>query len=143
MDLRLNQVTVSVTDIPRAAAFYTGLGLVPIVVSDHYRRFVLPRGGATLSLHVCEGPVASTTTVYLESDDLDGVHAALTGRGYVFEHGPVDQSWNWREARLRDPDGNVLCLYQAGDDRLDPPWRVRSAESDSAVAAARRAEGRS
>jgi catechol 2,3-dioxygenase-like lactoylglutathione lyase family enzyme len=32
--------------------------------------------------------------------------------------------WLWREARLVDPSGNVICLYHAGANRLDPPWRV-------------------
>ena len=137
MDLRMNQVTVAVTDVERAAAFYAGLGLVPIVVSDHYRRFVLPNGGATFSLHRADDVVVSTTTVYFECDDLDAACAQLAAAGYGFEHGPIDQAWCWREARLRDPDGNLICLYHAGEDRLDPPWRVRNPESDAAVARAR------
>ncbi len=137
MVLRLNQVTVAVTDVERAAAFYGGLGLVPIVVSGHYRRFVLPAGGATFSLHRSDQAPLSTTTVYFECDDLDATVAQLERDGYAFDHGPVDQVWNWREARLRDPDGNPICLYQAGDQRLDPPWRVRNPESDAAVARAR------
>ena len=32
--------------------------------------------------------------------------------------------WLWREARLVDPSGNVICLYHAGENRLNPPWRV-------------------
>jgi hypothetical protein len=31
----------------------------------------------------------------------------------------------WREAHLRDPDGNMLCLFYAGKNRLDPPWRLK------------------
>ena len=27
-------------------------------------------------------------------------------------------------AYLRDPDGNRLCLYFAGENRVNPPWRV-------------------
>ena len=37
---------------------------------------------------------------------------------------PVDQRWLWREAYLRDPAGNLLCLYCAGENRLFPPWRL-------------------
>lgn len=137
MGLRLNQVTVAVTDVERAAAFYAGLGLVPLVVSDHYRRFVLPDGGATFSLHRTDEVPASTTTVYFECDELDTFCAQLAAAGYVFDHAPVDQVWNWREARLRDPDGHVVCLYHAGKDRLDPPWRVNTPAADAAVARAR------
>ena len=30
----------------------------------------------------------------------------------------------WREARLRDPDGNIIFLYKAGEARRFPPWRM-------------------
>jgi hypothetical protein len=30
----------------------------------------------------------------------------------------------WREAFLRDPDGNVIVLFSAGENRLNPPWRL-------------------
>jgi hypothetical protein len=30
----------------------------------------------------------------------------------------------WREAYLHDPDGNVVCLYHAGENRRNPPWRM-------------------
>jgi hydroxymethylpyrimidine/phosphomethylpyrimidine kinase len=36
----------------------------------------------------------------------------------------VKQPWLWREARLRDPFGNLICLYKAGEHRRHPPWRV-------------------
>ena len=41
-----------------------------------------------------------------------------------FEHGPRNQPWMWREARLRDPDGNIIFLYKAGEARRFPPWRI-------------------
>ena len=41
-----------------------------------------------------------------------------------FEQDPTDQPYLWREAILRDPDGNVLFLFSAGENRLDPPWRL-------------------
>ena len=43
----------------------------------------------------------------------------------MFDSGPEDQTWLWREAWLRDPDGNRLCLYHAGNNRRFPPWRVK------------------
>jgi hydroxymethylpyrimidine/phosphomethylpyrimidine kinase len=62
--------------------------------------------------------------VYLESEDLDAWVERLRADGIVFESGPADQSWGWREARLRDPAGNRLCLYRAGEFRRFPPWRI-------------------
>ncbi|MGA3124897.1 MAG: VOC family protein [Polyangiaceae bacterium] len=63
--------------------------------------------------------------VYFECEDLDARVAALKEQGVVFDTEPADEPWLWREARLRDPDGNVLCLYRAGVNRRNPPWRVR------------------
>ncbi len=62
--------------------------------------------------------------VYFECDDLDGTVARLQADGLVFDSAPADQPWLWREARLTDPDGNPLCLFHAGQNRIDPPWRV-------------------
>jgi len=38
----------------------------------------------------------------------------------------MDMPWLWREAELFVPGGNRILLYWAGDNRLDPPWRVRN-----------------
>ncbi|MGY2734765.1 bifunctional hydroxymethylpyrimidine kinase/phosphomethylpyrimidine kinase [Sphingomonas sp. UYP23] len=118
-DLRLNQVTLGMADYAASRAFYTALGLTQIVGTDdaHYARFEGP-GGATLSI---ERDVSST--VFFECSDLDVEIARLQAAGLVFEQLPTDQPWLWREARLRDPAGNTVCLYQAGENRRYPPWR--------------------
>ena len=121
--MNLNQITVEVADIPRARAFYQRLGLELIVSSDHYARFLCP-GGATFSIHLAGAPAPGGTIVYFECDDLDGRVAALKAAGVDFDSDPVDQSWLWREAWLRDPTGNVICLYSAPKTRRFPPWRV-------------------
>jgi hypothetical protein len=36
----------------------------------------------------------------------------------------ADRPYLWREAVLRDPSGNRIKLYHAGENRLNPPWRV-------------------
>lgn len=122
--MNLNQVTVAVTDIERAVTFYRTLGLELVVHASHYARFVCPQGRSTFSVHRVDGPVASTTVVYFECDDLDATVGALQGQGVVFDGPPADQPWLWREARLADPDGNPICLFHAGANRIDPPWRV-------------------
>ncbi len=122
--MRLNQVTVGVRDVGRAVAFYRALGLELIVLSPHCARFVCPEGGSTFSVHCTEEPVASTTVVYFECDDLDARVARLEAAGLRFDGVPVDQPWLWREARIADPDGNAICLYHAGANRIDPPWRI-------------------
>ena len=125
--MRLNQLTLPSTDVIRGRDFYIRLGFTLIVdAPPHYMRLEAPEGGTTLSLHQVETPpVGPNIVVYLESDTLDADVARLKAAGFVFFAEPEDQSWLWREARLRDPDGNEICLYHAGENRLNPPWRVK------------------
>jgi catechol 2,3-dioxygenase-like lactoylglutathione lyase family enzyme len=123
--MRLNQVTAPATDLAASIAFYRLLGLKLIVRSEHYARFELPDGDSTFSLHVQAGAApAGGPVIYFECDDLDAQVARLAAAGVVFDSGPVDQSWLWREAALRDPAGNALILYFAGTNRTRPPWRL-------------------
>jgi hydroxymethylpyrimidine/phosphomethylpyrimidine kinase len=124
---RLNQVTVTGTDYQRSVEFYKRLGLKQIVDNPpDYARFETA-GGATFSVQIDpEEKIVATTAVYLECDDLDERVEQLARSGIPFEHGPRNQPWMWREARLRDPDGNIIFLYKAGEARRFPPWRVES-----------------
>lgn len=125
--MNLNQVTLPATDIERSAEFYRRLGFTQIVSKPpHYARFECQDGGATFSLHHVESFEPSEVTIYFECDNLDAVYERLRALGIVFDQAPVIQLWLWREAYLRDPDGNVLCLYHAGANRRFPPWRVAS-----------------
>jgi catechol 2,3-dioxygenase-like lactoylglutathione lyase family enzyme len=126
--MRLNQVTASARDLDASIAFYELLGLKLIVKSPHYARFELPRGEATFSLHVADGeiPRANAPQIYFELGDvrLDSEVERLKRAGVAFERDLEQKSWLWREAWLRDPAGNAVCLYHAGDDRRFPPWRI-------------------
>jgi catechol 2,3-dioxygenase-like lactoylglutathione lyase family enzyme len=130
--MRLNQVTLPSTDVVRGAAFYRRLGLRQIVANPpKYVRFECPDGSSTLSLHRTDAVAASTgVVVYFECADLDARVAELKRKGIVFDADPVDQPWLWREAYLRDPDGNVICLFWAGEHRLNPPWRLAEQPED-------------
>ena len=50
--MRLNQITVSVTDVAAAVTFYTTLEMKLIVRSEHYARFICTEGESTLSVHL-------------------------------------------------------------------------------------------
>ena len=126
LGLRLNQVTVTGTDYDKMVAFYVALGLRQIVDSrdNGYARFETG-GGATFSIQVDpEEAVSESTAIYFECDDLDTRVERLARSGIPFEHGPRNQPWMWREARLRDPSGNTIFLYRAGEARRFPPWRI-------------------
>ena len=124
--MNLNQVTLPSTDVERSAAFYRRLGFREIVRSlPSYARFECPVGESTFSLHqVATVPGDTGVILYFECDDLDGTFKELTARGFSFDSPPTDQRWLWREAYLRDPDGNVICLFSAGENRRYPPWRI-------------------
>jgi len=123
---RLNQVTVTGTNYERSVDFYRRLGLTQIVDSPDtgYARFETA-GGVTLSVQTDpDEKIIATTAIYLECDDLDERVEQLARSGIAFEHGPRNQPWMWREARLRDPDGNIIFFYKAGENRRFPPWRM-------------------
>ena len=124
--MNLNQVTVPVLNVSRSIAFYSQLGMRLIVEAlPDYARFELPAGQATFSVHRVESlPAGEGVWIYFESDRLDAWVAELQEVGVRFEKEPEDKPWLWREARLRDPDGNRLILYHAGRNRKEPPWRI-------------------
>ena len=124
--MHLNQITFPVLDVKRSIAFYQTLGFKLIVESlPEYARFLCEEGGSTFSLHrVDRLPVDEGVWVYFELDDIDSRVAELQSIGIAFEELPTDKSWLWREARLKDPDGNQLILYKAGENRISPPWRI-------------------
>jgi hypothetical protein len=61
--------------------------------------------------------------VFESAEALDATVAGLIAKGFAVSL-PVDQSWLWREARVRDPDGHTILLMFAGENHLNPPWRV-------------------
>jgi catechol 2,3-dioxygenase-like lactoylglutathione lyase family enzyme len=123
----LNQVTLPALDVAASVAFYRQMGFELIVDAPHYARFRATVGNATFSVHAVDTlPEGGHTVVYFECADLDRQVVALEAKGVRFAQAPRDEPWLWREARLVDPSGNVICLYHAGKNRLDPPWRVSS-----------------
>ncbi|NIJ21672.1 hydroxymethylpyrimidine/phosphomethylpyrimidine kinase [Sphingomonas naasensis] len=121
----LNQVTVPAEDLAASERFYRLLGLRQVVrASPRYARFE-SEGGATFSIATDKSYTAPV--VYFECGDLDVTVAYLQQQGFRFEQEPKDEPWGWREARLRDPAGNAVRLYQAGEMRRFPPWRLDDA----------------
>ena len=126
--MNLNQVTLPAVDVDASVAFYKGIGFTLIVLSPHYARFECPEGDATFSVHRSDAPLSSNgVVVYFECSDLDARVVELQKRDFVFTKLPTDERWLWREARLQDPSGNTLCLFWAGQNRKNPPWRVPAA----------------
>jgi len=123
--MELNQVTLPALDVAASVAFYRRMGFELIVDAPHYARFKSIVGNATFSVHAVQVLAQpSQTVVYFECAALDQQVDKLKAQGFQFLQEPRDEPWLWREARLVDPSGNVVCLYHAGENRLNPPWRV-------------------
>ncbi|MFD2727746.1 VOC family protein [Hyunsoonleella rubra] len=125
--MNLNQITVPSLNVEKSIGFYKALGLKLIVEAlPKYARFESPNGSATFSIHLIEQlPKGTGVSIYFEDENLDELVAQLQEKGIAFESLPEDQPWLWREASLNDPDGNHIILYFAGDNRRNPPWRIK------------------
>ncbi|GHF94750.1 VOC family protein [Thalassotalea marina] len=122
--MKLNQITLPVKHMQVAVEFYQTLGMTLIVDTPHYARFSCPDGDSTFSLSLTEESFTNGATIYFEHEDLDGWVEQLKLKGIEFKQDPQDQRYLWREAILLDPSGNKIKLFWAGDNRLNPPWRV-------------------
>lgn len=79
----------------------------------------MPRGNGLEFEDFSNGAV-----IYFEHSALDEWVIELKNKGVEFEQDPTDQRYLWREAIVKDPSINKVKLYWAGDNRLNPPWRV-------------------
>ena len=124
--MNLNQITIPSINVENAVAFYKTLGLNLIVDAiPRYVRFECPDGEATFSIHQVETlPKGNGITIYFEDEHLDAWVEKLQQKGIIFSELPNDKPWLWREAHLKDPDGNSIILFHAGKHRKNPPWRI-------------------
>ncbi|TQV89466.1 VOC family protein [Aliikangiella coralliicola] len=125
--MNLNQVTLPVNNMPEATEFYRRLGFLQIVDTPHYARFECP-GGSSFSLSLENEKFHNGAIIYFEHKALDEWVEKLKSKGIKFTQLPTDQTYLWREATLYDPSGNKIKLFWAGENRLNPPWRVEKSE---------------
>jgi catechol 2,3-dioxygenase-like lactoylglutathione lyase family enzyme len=122
--MELNQVTLPVNNMKEAVRFYLALGFTQIVDTPHYTRFSCPSGDASFSLSLESEYFQNGSVIYFEHENLSEYCQNLIEKGISFEQYPKDQAYLWKEAILKDPSGNKIKLYWAGENRLNPPWRV-------------------
>jgi catechol 2,3-dioxygenase-like lactoylglutathione lyase family enzyme len=126
--MRLSHATLFVSDLARSRAFYLRLGFTLVVDEAHYCRFIVG-GDTTLSIEKRENVKAGGADFGIEFESaaaLDGEITRLAAAGVEIAETPVGRSWLWRDARVVDPDGHELLYFFAGQNKLDPPWRVKS-----------------
>ena len=125
--MNLNQVTLPASSIEESASFYERMGFKKIVSDVHYVRFECPNGDSTFSLEKTEKLTEQCgAVIYFEVGDLNNAYVDLLEKGFKFETMPTDEEWLWSEAKLKDPSGNTICIYTAGENRKNPPWRINA-----------------
>jgi len=124
--MNLNQITIPSKDVELSMDFYQKLGLRLIVHSEgRYARFECPDGDSTFSVHKVEKlPEGEGIYVYFEVENVAKKISEIKEKGIVIDETPEEKSWLWTEARLKDPDGNKIIIYHAGEHRKNPPWRI-------------------
>ncbi len=124
--MNLNQITISSSNVTKSIAFYKKLGLKLIVDAlPRYARFECPNGNSSFSIHFAETKYNNQNVViYFEEKNLDDKINELKSEGLIIDTLPEDKPWLWREASLFDPDGHKIIIYYAGENRLNPPWKV-------------------
>ena len=91
-----------------------------------YARFKCPGGHSTFSIHRTDSLAKGAgISVYFECFNLNEYVSELVKKGIEFDQKPTNQKLLWREARLKDVDGNQLILFYGGENRLNPPWRIK------------------
>lgn len=125
--MNLNQVTINCTKTVETVEFFQKLGLLLIVDSlPRYARLECPDGESTLSVNFDEhATVTNNVVLYFDCPDVEAEYERLTALGLDFTEPPTDRPWLWRQCYLKDPNGNKICLFHAGDNRKNPPWRVK------------------
>lgn len=115
--------TLAVTDLDAARRFYEGtLGLTTTMESPE--AVVYGSGGSSVLVYRSEfaGTNQATAATWRVEGDLDAVMDDLRSKGVTFEHyddlpgttreGDVHVMGDSRGAWFRDPDGNILALFE-------------------------------
>jgi lactoylglutathione lyase len=111
---RIWDVTLTVTDLSQAVAFYRDLLGLPLKYQfPDYAGFDV--GGVELGLKTWGGkepPREGEPVVNFLVDDVDRAFQELSAKGVRFTKAPEDTPWGGRIALFQDPDGNTLQLTQ-------------------------------
>ena len=137
MDYQLQVITLPVSDVGKAAAFYTQQAGFTLDVDYHpargFRVVQLTPPGSACSIQFGDGltdvPPGSTRATYLAVTDIEAARQELTGRGVIvsgirhkspisdwkgaYEPGPDSQRRDYASvADFADPDGNTWVIQE-------------------------------
>ena len=141
IDMKLEVVTIPVSDVDRAKAFYQSLGWrldADLVISDDIRvvQFTPPRSGASVAFGsgLLAAEPGSAQRLELVVSDIEAARAYLIRRGVEvsglfhlgdsgLEPGPdPERRSSLTYASFNDPDGNGWLLQEVTDRRPGSTW---------------------
>ncbi|KOG31338.1 VOC family protein [Streptomyces resistomycificus] len=108
-------------DVPALAAFYAAVLDADVEGGAPFARVLIP--GAVLSFDSTQGMESMVPgamagaagggfTLEFQVTDVDARHERLLAQGIEILKPPTTQPWGRRSVWLRDPDGNIINLYQ-------------------------------
>ncbi|WP_406442515.1 VOC family protein [Streptomyces sp. NBC_00631] len=108
-------------DVPSLAAFYAAVLDAEVEGGDPFARVTV--AGAVLSFFSTQGmelmvpgsmsaAASGGFTLEFRITDVDAHHERLLARGVEILKPPTTQPWGRRSVWLRDPDGNIVNVYQ-------------------------------
>lgn len=123
------RIALTSDDFDRSVQFYCdGLGLEPSAVwpEEHGRALMIEMGRGTLEIfderqaetvdRIEVGKrVSGRVRFALEVPDLDAAVGRLLEHGATLVHESVTTPWGDRNARMQDPDGMQITLFQVAD----------------------------
>jgi predicted enzyme related to lactoylglutathione lyase len=118
---RFNGICILSPDVERLANFYQAL--LQVETQRDGDNITFATAGAELILFshqgmermvpgIMDGAGCGSYTIEFEVEDVDLEHEQLTRRGVPCIKPPVTYPWGRRSAWFRDPDGNIVNLYQ-------------------------------
>jgi methylmalonyl-CoA/ethylmalonyl-CoA epimerase len=121
------RVAITTSDYERLVKFYCdGLGIAPTAIwnSDDGNALMLEMGKATVELFDVRHAevvdqlevgrrVSGTIRFALQVPDVQSAMERLLAKGATLVHPPVLTPWGDFNARLQDPDGMQITLFQA------------------------------
>lgn len=110
MHAKIAFISYPVSNLDRSVKFYQKvLGKEPIILQEDWAEFALH--GQRLALQKALPPIGTGATVYLHAKPIEGfvfrlkeLDTPLIGNIEVHSYGKL--------ARFKDPDGNILGLYE-------------------------------
>ena len=111
--VRLDHITIPVTDLARSRIWYTANLGMKIEFEIPERITVALQDDADLTLFLVENretEVKPAITLTFQVDDVDAKYRELAARDVVFEKSPRKHFWGYG-AELRDPDGYLVYLW--------------------------------